>query len=184
MKISWGIANSAVIDPTVNLEKLKNIGPFWGGWRTWRSYQTDNVVCHTAAEAKNLVQRQFHTKCNLYVPSELWNDLDRPAGVKLYGGTFNQMVNDPDDIVSMHLAAAHSNIVLLVGFDLSECAQNLDKLAKHRWHNHIQYVLHILTANAQIQWVVLDHEGAIDKQLQSQPNLLQDAMNNVLTQFQ
>jgi hypothetical protein len=184
MKLSWVIANTAVIDPTVNLDSLKNIGPFWGGWRTWRSYQTDNVICHAADEAKNLITRQFHTKCNLHVPTDLWNELDRPMGVKLYGGEFNEMVDQPDDIVSIHLAAAHSDIVLLVGFDLS--ARNLehDRLAKHRWHNNVQYLLHIFKSNPDIQWVVLDHSGSVEKQFESVPNLLFDTMRNVLTQFQ
>lgn len=184
MKLSWVIANTAVIDPTVNLDSLKNIGPFWGGWRTWRSYQTDNVICHAADEAKNLIHRQFHTKCNLHVPAELWNELDRPVGVKLYGGEFNEMVDHADNIVSMHLAAAHSDIVLLVGFDLS--ARNLehDRMAKHRWHNNVQYLLHIFKANPDIQWVVLDHSGSVEKQFESVPNLLFDSMHNVLTQFQ
>lgn len=184
MKLSWVIANSAVIDPTVDIEQLKSLGPFWGGWRTWRSYQTDNVVCHTAVEAKNLINRQFHTKCNLHVPAELWNELDRPMGIKLYGGEFDQMVDQPDDIVSMHLAAAHSDIVLLTGFDLS--AQNLqhDRLAQHRWHNYVQYLLNIFKSNPDVQWVVLDHPQSVDKQFESLPNLLFDTMNNVLTQFQ
>lgn len=184
MKLSWVVANNAVIDPTVDIESLKNIGPFWGGWRTWRSYQTDNVVCHVDSEAKNLINRQFHTKCNLHVSAPLWPDLGRPAGVKLYQGEFHEMVDQPDDIVSMHLAAAHSDIVLLVGFDFSIKDLDHDRLARHKWHNYKQYVIHILKANANTQWVVLDQGPNVEKELKSLPNLLFDTMNSVLTQFQ
>jgi hypothetical protein len=183
MKISWVLSNSASINPAINLERLKNVGPFWGGWRTWRSYTTDNVVCHTDSETRDLISRNFHTRCNLYIPASVYQAVDRPEGVKLYQGNFHETVDNPDDIVSMHLSTSNSDIVLLVGFDLQPRDLGTDKLAIHKWHNYKHYVLHLIKDNPTIQWVILDHPGEIEKMFKDLPNLLFDTVDNVLTQF-
>lgn len=183
MKITWVLADTVELDPTIDLDQLKNIGPFWGGWRTWRSYLTDNVVCHSVDEARNLVNKNFHTRCNLYIPTTIFGELGRPSNVKVYSGEFHEIVDHPDSIVSMHLAAAHSDIVLLLGFDISPKKLDNDKLAKHKWHNHCQYLYHIIKSNPEVQWVMLDHDPKIEKIFKDLPNLLFDSMSNVLTQF-
>lgn len=183
MKISWVISDTAVIDPTVEIDSLKNIGPFWAGWRTWRTFQTDNVICHNEADVTNLISKNFHTRCNLHIPYGVYQTTDRPAGVKLYQGEFHELVDHPDEIVSMHLAAASSDIVLLVGFDLSPKNLEHDRLAKHKWHNYKQYVLQIFAANTEVQWVLLDHPADIEKEIKKVPNLQFDTLNNVLQQF-
>jgi hypothetical protein len=182
MRISWVLANETVIDPTIDVAQLKNIGPFWGGWRTWRSYATDNVVCHEPAEARNLIAREFHTRCNMHLPSAIYQELDRPTGVKLYQGEFHEEVDKPDDIVGMHLAAASNDIILLLGYDLSPRNLDNNKLSKHHWHNYKNYMLHIIKGNPQVQWVLIDHPE-IEKEFKSLPNLMFDKLTNILTQF-
>lgn len=183
MKITWVLSDVAEVNPAIDIERLKNIGPFWGGWRTWRSYNTDNVICYTESEARNLITRNFHTRCNLYLPDSVYQKVDRPADVKLYQGEFHEIVDHPDEIVSMHLAAASSDIVLLVGFDLSPRNLEHDKMAKHKWHNYVQYFLHIIKGNPEVQWVLLDHKTDTEKVLKNLPNLQFDNLDNVLTQF-
>jgi len=183
MKITWALADTAALDPAVDLDKLKNIGPIWGGWQTWRAWTTDNVKCHDVTQARSLVSREFHTRCNLHLPATAYKDLDRPVGVHLYQGDFHQSVDHPDDIVAMHLAAANSNIVLLFGFDLQPRDLEHDKLAKHQWHNYKNYAKHIILNNPDVQWVILDHAPKIDKDFKNLPNLLFDKLDNVLTQF-
>ncbi len=183
MKISWVVSDNAVIDPTVELDSLKNIGPLWGGWRTWRTFQTDNVICHTDSDAKNLVSKNFHNRCNLYLPQAVYQTANRPANVKLYNGEFHELVDHPDEIVSMHLASAASNIVLLLGFDISPKNLEHDRLAKHKWHNYKQYILQIFAANNSVQWVLLDHSAEVEKEIKKVPNLQFDTLENVLSQF-
>lgn len=183
MRISWVLSDTAEINPAIDIERLKNLGPFWGGWRTWRSYNTDNVICHTESEARNLISRNFHTRCNMYLQDIVYQQVDRPNNVRLYQGEFHELVDHPDEIVSMHLAAATSDIVLLVGFNLVPKTIESDKLAKHRWHNYVQYILHIIKDNPNVQWVLLDHSPDIEKVLKTLPNLLFDTLDNVLTQF-
>ena len=183
MRITWVLADVAEVNPAIEIERLKNVGPFWGGWRTWRSYKTDNVICHEESEARNLITRNFHTRCNMYLPDSVYQKVDRPDNVRLYQGEFHELVDHPDEIVSMHLAAASSDIVLLVGFDLTPRNLDHDKMAKHKWHNYVQYFLHIIKGNPNVQWVLLNHSADIEKVLQGLPNLQFDTLDNVLTQF-
>lgn len=183
MRITWVLADIAEVNPAIDIERLKNIGPFWGGWRTWRSYNTDNVICYSESEARNLITRNFHTRCNMYLPESVYQQVDRPAGVKLYQGEFHEIVDHPDEIISMHLAAAASDIVLLIGFDLSSRNLEHDKMAKHKWHNYVQYFMHIIKGNPNVQWVLLDHATNIEKVLKDLPNLQFDTLDNVLAQF-
>jgi hypothetical protein len=64
MNISWILANGLIPDPELDLSKLKEIGPFWGGWQTWRSCGTDNVICNDFDRAQSLLARKFkYTIC-------------------------------------------------------------------------------------------------------------------------
>lgn len=183
MKITWVLADVAEVNPAIDIERLKSIGPFWGGWRTWRSYNTDNVVCHEEPEARNLITRNFHTRCNMYLPNAVYQKVDRPNNVRLYQGEFHELVDHPDEIVSMHLAASVSDIVLLIGFDVAPRKLEHDKIARHKWHNYVQYFLHIIKDNPNVQWVLLDHKADTEKVLKDLPNLQFDTLDNVLTQF-
>lgn len=183
MRISWVLSDSAVIDPTLDIDRLKDIGPIWGGWRTWRSYATDNVVCHVESEARDLISKNFHTRCNMYLPEALYQLLDRPNKINLYRGEFCDIIDQSDEIVSMHLAAASSDIVLLVGVDISLKDLEYNKLDKHNRYNYMQYFLHVVKGTPTVQWVLLDHTGDIEPALKKVSNLQFDTLENVLLQF-
>ena len=183
MRINWVLADAAEINPAIDLERLKNIGPFWAGWRTWRSYNTDNVVCHEESDARNLISRNFHSRCNMYLPEGVYQAVDRPMGVKLYHGEFHEIVDHPDEIVAMHLASTKADIVLLLGFDLGVKPDLTDRLAKHNWHVYKNYVRQLIVDSPDVQWVLLDNNTEIEKEFKKIPNLLFDKLENVLTQF-
>jgi len=113
MNISWVLADLATADPTVDIAEFKKLGAFWGSWRTWRAFQTDNVVCHEQRKADELLQRNFQTNCNFYISNSVYTSLDRPNGVCLYEGSFVHDVDHQEEIVAMHLAATTNDIVLL-----------------------------------------------------------------------
>jgi hypothetical protein len=183
MRISWVITETAHLDPTIDISVLKNVGPFWGSWKTWRSWTTDNVVCHDAYQARDLVSKNFHQRCNLYLPSSAYQSLDRPTGVRLYEGEFHQLIDYSDDVVSMHLASGNSDIVLMFGFDLGDKNLEHDKLAKHKWVSYQKYVQQIITDASAVQWVMLDYKPEISKELKKVPNLQFDTLQNVLAQL-
>jgi hypothetical protein len=181
MKFAWVLADDTIIDPSIDLEKLRNLGPLWGGWRTWRSYNTDNVVCHNESEARNLIDKNFHSRCNLHIPDKIYNAVNRPNGVKLYHGEFHELIDNPDEIVSMHLAASVSDILLLYGFNFKPLDPNADRLEKHKWHNYTQYFLNIVKSNPNTQWVVVDHGPEIEKEIKAIPNLQFDTIKTILS---
>lgn len=183
MRISWVITETANLNPAIDITELKNIGPFWGSWKTWRSWATDNVICHDVSQARELVGRNFQARCNLHLPSAAYQELDRPANVQLYQGEFHQLIDHPDDIVSMHLASGNSDIVIMFGFDLADKNLDHDKLAKHKWVSYQRYAQQIITDSKAVQWVLLDHNTEISKELKKVPNLQFDTLDNVLSQF-
>ena len=139
MNISWVLADSATADPTVDICNLKRLGAFWGSWRTWRAFQTDNVICHEQSKAAELIKRNFQDNCNFYIPNDTYKSLSRPDGVRLYEGAFLHDVDRQEEIIAMHLAVTTTDIVLLFGFDFTEPINLEDRLIEHRAHQIDRY---------------------------------------------
>ena len=181
MRTSWIIADdfaSATIDP----EQLKNIGPIWGSWRTWRAWKTDNVLCHEFGRAQELLQRDFQLGCNLYIPNKYFSTLNRPSRVNVYEGNFPGEMDNPEEIVAMHLASASSDLVLLLGFDLSEITVT-DQFERHKQTNYMNAFRATINTYPEIQWVVIDHPSDLDKSFKSITNLTCDKYQSVLQLF-
>ena len=180
MNINWVLANSYIPDPTVNLDQLKTCGAFWGGWQTWRASGTDNVICHDTVKAQELTQRAFHAVCNFYISNSTYMTLDRPQGVCLYEGEFVHDLDNHEEIVALHLTAGISDVVLMLGFDITEVELPADRLERHRTLNYRNLVRHAIKDNPNTQWVLIDHPGTIVKDFGELDNLTQDTLSNVL----
>lgn len=181
MRISWVYAEGYDLDPVIDVDRIKNIGPTWGSWRTWRSCSTDNVLCHDLSKARELTQRAFHAVCNFYVPKQYYESLLRPTGINLYDGEFTHEVDSVEDIIAMHLAAQGSDIVLLLGFDLSTpVVSEDDRFARHKTLNRHGLIRSAIVNNPNVQWVVVDHSEDLDKAYQTITNLTCDRMENVI----
>lgn len=181
MNISWVLADTAQLDPAHDLDQMKRLGALWGSWRTWRAFQTDNVICHDQLKASELVRRDFQTRCNFYISERMHAALDRPDGVRLYGGEFLHDVIRPEEIVSLHLAATTSDIVLLLGWDLTDLRPNDDRLATHQAQHHRNMVHQALKTYDRVQWVVVDHPEPLAQNLSKLENIMPDSMESVLT---
>ena len=179
MNVSWVLADATALDPTQDLAQLKNIGSFWGGWRTWRACATDNVVCHNATQAENLLKRKFQTQCNFYMPNSAYLTLNRPEGVRLYQGEFVHDVDRQEEIVAMHLAAGANDIILLLGFDLQDRPKNPNKLAENRIQHYRNLFKQVIVNNPNTQWVLVDHPGEIGKSFELLNNLTKDSLSSV-----
>jgi hypothetical protein len=180
MNITWVIADDVLLDPDFDIQQLKNIGSTWGSWRTWRTFGTDNVICHDIAKSRELLQRSLHTRCNLYIPEMHFQPLDRPNGIRLYGGNFLHEVEKQEEIVAMHLTSTQFDIVLLLGFDFSTLAKNTDRLASHRAFNYQNLCLQTIIDNPTVQWVCVDHHNKLDKKFLDLDNLTLDSLEQVL----
>ena len=179
-KISWVLSDSVVLDPTQDIVALKNIGALWGSWQTWRSCQTDNVICHSQSKAVELTKRNFQTHCNFYIPNSVYLNIDRPAGVILYEGDFVHDVIRQEEIVAIHLAATTSDIVLLLGFDLTALVPGPDRLEANQAQHHRNHIRQAILDYQQVQWVVVDHPGDLDPNLAILDNIVTDTLESVL----
>lgn len=179
MKISWVFGNATSLDPTVDIARMKNLGSSWGGWQTWRMCQTDNVICNDMEKAHELIRRNFQSSCNLYIPNSVYVALSKPDNVQVYNGEFKHDVDNREEIVAMHLVAQTSDIILLLGFDLSERTVNDDKLMKHKQHNYLSLIKQVML-DTNKQWVLLDHAQPPAGEFGKLPNLTNDTLENVL----
>jgi len=179
MKISWVVAAEHRIDPVINLDEIKSVGPIWGSWQTWRACATDNVICHEQQRCRDLLNRAFQAVCNFYVPRSLYENLSRPLGVRLYDGAFDHDMDNIEDIIAMHLAAATSDIVLLLGFDLRIPDPVADRLVQHKLTNRHGLMRSAMVTNGSTQWVAVDTVD-LHSSYQTLPNLTCDLLPNVL----
>ena len=178
MRVSWIIADN-FSDPNVEPDVLKNIGGIWGSWRTWRAWNTDNVVCSDTTKAIDLVKRAFQAVCNLYVPNKAYVDLGRPKGINLFEGEFPAEFDRPEEIIAMHLIAEQNDLVLLLGYDLSEPTIE-DAYEKHKQKNYLAAFRSAVNMYPDTQWVVLDHPGNLDASFDKLENITCDTYDNVL----
>jgi hypothetical protein len=179
-KISWVLSDSTALDPTYDIDDLKRLGAFWGSWQTWRSCQTDNVVCHDQVKAAELIKRQFQTRCNFYMPDTVYANLDRPEGVRVYAGEFVHDVIRQEEIVALHLAATTSDIVLLLGWDLTELEKDPDRLINNQQLHHRNMIRQAFMTYNEVTWVVVDHPESIDPNIAILENVVTDTLNTVL----
>lgn len=181
MNVNWVIA--AGYDPGVgeDVSWMKDIGPVWGSWQTWRACGTDNVICHDANKAQELLKRAFQAVCNFYIPHDSFTMLNRPRGVQLYQGDYQDHVLGLEDIISLHLATPNSDIVLMVGFDLTKPEPMEDRYEAHRIRNRLGLIRHLMIDNPEVQWVLVDHPGEPDEAFAALPNVMRDRLENVRT---
>ena len=179
MRISWVVAAGYQLDPAVNVEQIKSVGPIWGSWQTWRGCGTDNVICHQQKKARELLDRAFQAVCNFHIPRGLYESLGRPVGIRLYDGDFAQELDGIEDIVAMHLAAADSDIVLLLGFEWTLPQNTQDRFERHKLTNRHGLIHSAIAAQEHTQWVAIDCVD-LDKSYQNLTNLTCDSLANAL----
>ena len=178
--ISWVLSDSVQLDPTQDIAVLKDIGSFWGSWRTWRACQTDNVICHDQIKAAELIRREFQNSCNFYIPDTVYTNLNRPTGVKIYAGEFVHDVVRQEELVAMHLAATTSDIVLMLGWNLETFQPDPDLLTANRERHYRNMIRQAFVTYENTQWVVVDHANDLDKNIAALPNVVTDTLDSIL----
>jgi len=180
MQINWVISKD-IKDIEQSIDVLKNIGPLWGSYITWKKFKTDNCICHEKNIASDLIKRAFHAVSNLYIPSTLYTPLGRPVGVKLFDGGFDLIdVINKDDIISLHLAASNANIILLLGFDLTTNIET-SEVNKFNRNSYYKNLIILFNSNPDIQFVIVDHYDDTDQMFNDIPNLTFDTTNSIIS---
>lgn len=180
MRVAWCVAAAYQLDPAISIDQVKAVGPVWGSWRTWRGCATDNVICHDRAKARELLDRAFQAVCNFYLPRAHYEFLQRPVGVKLYEGDYQEQLDALEDVIALQLAAAAADIVLMLGYDLGQMPAQADRFEQHKLVNRHGLIRSTIADAGQTQWVAIDHPGDLDKAYQNLPNLTCDTMQNAL----
>jgi len=179
VKISWVVAADHSLDPTVDVEQMKSVGPVWGSWRSWRSCGTDNVICHQQQKGRELLDRAFQAVCNFYIPRNLYEALARPVGVRLYDGDYDGELDNVEDIVALHLAGTSSDIVLMIGFDWTVPEDVTGRFERHKIMNRHGLMRSAISSMNNTQWVAIDCAD-MDKSYRNLSNLTCDTMQNAL----
>jgi hypothetical protein len=181
MRVNWVV--TADYDPGLgtDLKPLHDIGPFWGSWQSWRACGTDNVICYEMSRCQELLKRRFQDQCNFYMPRKHFQSLGRPSGVSLYEGDYQEYVLGIEDIVSLHLAAPSSDLILMLGWDLSLPPPMEDRFEAHRLRNRLGLIRRVMVDYPDVQWVIIDAVKTPDKSYTDLPNVTCDNMNNVLS---
>ena len=175
MNIAWLFAENTLLPPATDVQAIKNVAPIWGSWRTQRGYQTDNVICWDPQQATQLVAQGYGAICNLFIHQSVYNKLDKPEGVRVFGGEFVHAVDSYDDVVGMHLVASNADVVLMVGFDFTE-----PKTLTESRTNYLGLTAQVVRDHPKQQWVMIDHSNELAKPFAGQENITCDRMKNVL----
>lgn len=171
MNIAWVLAEHAVLLSSVTGNSLNTAAPIWSSWRHVRGYQVDNAVCYNALMAQRLIDQGWHQLCNLYVPDAVIQK--NPASrVSAFGGSFDLNIPSQDDIVCAHLAAAQSNVVLLLGFDLDRSTPENQ--------TYVDLIYAVMDSYPKVQWVMIDPEGKPEPRFFELTNFTCDSIQNVL----
>ena len=176
MNIVWAVSNTYP-KKSINPEDLREIGSLWGGWKSYRSWATDNVICHDLKKAKDLVKRKFQEKTNFYIPKSFYPEVGRPTNVKLYDGDFPGTIPQPEELIALHLCSQVADVVLLLGYDLSE-PKNKKNLPDYK--NYISALRGALELYEDTQFVLVNMRSDLPEQLTEYTNLTVDTLENVI----
>jgi hypothetical protein len=159
MNIAWAISENLHLPPKYSTQQLHDIAPIWSSWRAWRAYQSDNCVASNQTEIEFCIQHQYYQHCNLYLPDSY--DLRISAPIRRYSGSGHMARPGLDDVIALHLAAAHQDLILLLGFD---CHDTLRSVIK-QYHK--------------CQWVLVGLDQILDADI-VEDNFTCDNLDNVL----
>lgn len=171
MNLNWVLAEHAVLPGSVTGSRLNSAAPIWSSWRQVRGYQVDNAVCYDSTLAQRLIDQGWNQLCNLYVPESVVQKNPR-SNVNVFGGTFDLNIPSQDDVVCVHLAAAQSNVVLLLGFDLDRSTV--------QQQTYVDLIYTAINSYTTVQWVMVDCYGKPEPKFFELKNFTCDSVENVL----
>lgn len=178
MKISIVFANQTWVSPLIDLGKLRHVGMIWAAWNQWHQLFPHHTVCHDMTRAKELIAGGFHRRTELFIPETAFNALNKPKGVKMYGGEFLHEISRPEELIAMFLASATSDIVVLVGYDWTVPTPN-DTLEAFAVENRMRVIQDAIRGAPNVQWIVVGE--SVPEQLKEFENVDHDTLENIIS---
>ena len=162
------------------LKLLKLIISTWGGYSVYKSYPIDNVISHEADNTRKLLMHNSQQDCNLYIPEINYASLGRPDSIKFYKGEFkNNDISYKNDIICLNLISKMYDLVLLLGFKFTT-PKNTSKYEKHKILAYQHNVQTIIQNAKNIQFVLINYRGKLNKDFSDIANLSQDSLTTAM----
>lgn len=181
LRINWVLSNNPASSTQHDIKTLSPKSQLWGGWSSWHTFMTDNIICHDHASATKLVEKKFYLSNKVYFPATFKIDFGVLPKVVYYGGEFAHEIDNCEEIVAMHLCASLSDIVLLHGFDWRNLSTHTDEFDQYKKHCYKNLVAEVIKACPNVQWVLVDHKELPFEELNGLENLCCDTLENVKT---
>lgn len=178
MKIAVVFANQTWVDPLIDLGKLRQVGTIWSAWNQWHQLLPHHTICHDMTRAKELIAGNFHHRTELFVPETVFNALNKPRGIKSYGGEFLHEIDQPEELIAMFLAASAADIVVLVGYDWKPSDSN-DALVTYAAENRMRVIRDAIKDSPNVQWIIAAE--AVPEQLKEFENVDHDTIENIIS---
>jgi hypothetical protein len=125
-----------------------------------------------------MITRGLNAVCNFFIPEALFLDLGRPPGIKMFGGTFtSDSYPFKDDLVALNLASQHSDIILMLGFELLPVD---DEDEQTSIKNGYYAIANLVKSYANIQYVLVNHKDDLSVMFDKIANLSNDTAENVI----
>ena len=180
VKYCWMVRKDYDPGQHIGHERMKAVCAIWGSWQSWRTCATDNIIVEDFADARRLLDRELHTRTNMWTHEENFDLLGRPDTLSLHNITIDKSLRDKNDLVALALSAARHEIVMCAGFDLTFDDAETDRLERHEQKRFLSAVANIAKGFDQTQFVFIDLPGEPAENFEGLSNVTRDSMDNVL----
>lgn len=180
MRFNWVLSREFSTCEDQDWQRIQNCAPTWSGSGP-RQITAQNTICSNAAGCLQLLKSAAYQRTNLYVPHDFWQEQGQPAVVRVFQATPYPNIPDVDDIVALHLAAAHSDIVLMLGFDLCLKIGTIDAKTAKTLQEYHGLLRSLIVNTPETQFVAIDQPQILAPSYQGIPNLTCDTLQAVLT---
>jgi hypothetical protein len=180
MRINWALSHVFVTCDDLDWQRIQNCAPTWSGAGK-KAITAQNTICSDPATCLQLLKSAAYTRTNIYVPHDFWQAQGQPAVARVFQGTPYPNIANVDDIIALHLAAAHSDIVLMLGFDFCLKPGAIDAKTAKVMQDYHGLLRSLIVNSPETQFVAIDQPEILSPSYQDIANLTCDTLQAVLT---
>lgn len=181
MRFNWVLASQYTHCDDIDWQRIQNCAPTWAALDSKRKLSAQNSVCSSGTACLAALESAAFNSTNLYVPHDFWQQQGRPGNVRAFQGTPYPNIAGVDDIIALHLAAAHSDIVLMLGFDFCLNTGPVDRRTAKSLQEYHGLLRSLIVNTPETQFVAIDQGQQLASPYQNIANLTCDTLQAVLT---
>ena len=182
MEIAWVLSSTYKNEGILTADVMKEHGPIWAPYSVWGQAGQDNVITDEFNVARQLMNTNFHTSCNLWFNDDFWVKLGRPTDISTYDWKVSVEIPNKEEIIALQMASTRYDIICAVGFDLHGVdAYKPKSMEKHLRQNYVNYMTAIVKMADETQFVFIDPAGEdVHAGLTMKENFSTDTAENAL----